>query len=34
MTITNDWGKSYCVSWFGDVENKLTIQDVIDTVCP
>lgn len=33
MTITNDWGNSYCVSWWGDDSNKSTIQDVIDAVC-
>ncbi len=33
MTITNDWGKIYCISWWGDNNNKQTIQDVIDAVC-
>ncbi len=33
MTITNDWGKMYCVSYWGVNSNKQTIQEVINSVC-
>ena len=33
MTITSGWGTIYCSTWWGDNDNKQTIQDVIDAVC-
>lgn len=33
MAITNNWGKIYCSSQFGDEDNKQTVQNVFTDVC-
>lgn len=33
MAITNNWGKIYCSSHFGDEDNKQTVQNVFTDVC-
>lgn len=33
MAITNNWGKVYCSSHFGDEDNKQTVQNVFTDVC-
>ena len=33
MAITNNWGKIYCSSDFGDEDNKQTVQNVFTDVC-